>query len=98
MELPVSFVRLDADDRLNLRRRFSLPGERRGQTRKIFVIKETSRVPSINAAGRKIRRILIFDNHPDSLHLIFGRRRSPYPSAPRRTSSWELTVVSILTI
>jgi hypothetical protein len=98
MEWPVSFVRPDADDRLNFRQRFSLPGKRRGQTRKVFVIKKTSRMPSINAAGKKIRRILIFDNHPDSLRLVFGRRQSPYPSAPRRTSSWELTIVSILTI
>jgi hypothetical protein len=24
--------------------------------------------------GKTIRRILIFDNHPDSLRLVFGRR------------------------
>ncbi len=100
MELPVSFVRPDADDRLNFRRSFPPLGEHRGQTRKIFVVKKTSRLPSTSAAGKKIRRILIFDDHPDSLRLVFGRRplsdvdlsRSP------RISSWELIVVSLVTL
>jgi len=30
-------------------------------------------MPSINAAGKTIRRILVFDNHPESLRLVFGR-------------------------
>src|SRR5216683_326135 len=83
MALPTSFV-----DR------------QRSRTRKIFIIKKTSRLPSTNAAGKKIRRILIFDNHPDSLRLIFGERASPYVdlSVPQRVSSWQLIVVSILTM
>jgi hypothetical protein len=39
--------------------------------------------------GRKtIRRILIFDNHPDSLRLVFGRRLNADVdlSAPQTTS------------
>jgi hypothetical protein len=99
MELPVSFVRPDAGDRLNFRRRFSLP-ERRGQTRKIFVLKKTSRLPSTSAADKKIRRILIFDNHPDSLRLVFGRRLLSDVDLIRskRVSSWELIVVSMVTL
>lgn len=100
MALPASLVRPGAEDQLNLGRAFSVAGERRGQTRKIFVIKKISRLPSTNAAGKKIRCILIFDNHPDSLRLVFGRR--PHPdvdlSRPQRVSSWELIIVLIVTI
>src|ERR1700737_4920038 len=76
MVLPASFVRSSADDQLNLARAFSMTGGQRGRTRKIFVIKKTSRLPSTNAAGKKIRRILIFDNHPDSLRLVSEQRLS----------------------
>src|SRR3984893_9580318 len=76
MALPASFVRPGADDQLNLVRAFSVTGQRPGRTRKIFVIKKTSRLPSTNAAGKKIRRILIFDNHPDSLRLVSKQRLS----------------------
>jgi hypothetical protein len=100
MALPASFARPGAEDHLNLGRAFSVTGKRRGQTRKIFVVKKISRLPSTNAAGKKIRRILIFDNHPDSLRLVFGRR--PHPdvnlSGPQRASSWELIIVSIVTL
>jgi hypothetical protein len=38
--------------------------------------------------GKTIRRILIFDNHPDSLRLVFGHRLNADvdPSAPQITS------------
>src|ERR1700722_2767920 len=97
MELPESFVRPSADDHLNLGKAAFERGKQ-VRTKKIFIVRKTSRLRSTSAAGKKIRRILIFDNHPDSLRLIFGRRPSPYPPAPRRTSSWELTAVSILTL
>src|SRR5713101_5939653 len=99
MALPTSFVRRITEGQLNLAQTSS--GDRqRSRTRKIFIIKKTSRLPSTNAAGKKIRRILIFDNHPDSLRLIFGERANPYVdlSVPQRVSSWELIVVSILTM
>lgn len=100
MALPASLVRPGAEDQLNLGRAFSVTGERRGQTRKILVIKKISWLPSTNVAGKKIRRILIFDNHPDSLRLVFGRR--PHPdidlSGPQRARSWELIIVSIVTL
>jgi len=97
--LPMSFVRLTTKGQLNLAQTSS--GDRqRGRTRKIFIIKKTSRLPSTNAAGKKIRRILIFDNHPDSLRLVFGEHANPYVdlAVPHRVSSWELIIVSILTI
>lgn len=59
MALPASLVRPGAEDQLNLVRAFSVTGKRRGKTRKIFVIKKISWLPSTNAAGKKIRRILI---------------------------------------
>ncbi len=99
MALPTLFVRRITEGQLNLAQTSS--GDRqRSRTRKIFIIKKTSRLPSTNAAGKKIRRILIFDNHPDSLRLLFGERTNPYVdlSVPQRVSSWELIVVSILTM
>ena len=97
---PAEFVRRSDAHQLNFHRAFSQAGKRASRTKKIFVIKKTSRLPSTNAAGKTIRRILIFDNHPDSLRLVFGRR--PYPdvdlSPPQRVSAWELIIVSILTI
>jgi len=99
MALPTLFVRRITEGQLNLAQTSS--GDRqRSWTRKIFIIKKTSRLPSTNAAGKKIRRILIFDNHPDSLRLLFGERTNPHVdlSVPQRVSSWELIVVSILTM
>ena len=57
---------------------------------KIFVIKQTSCLPSTGAApGKKVQRILIYDDHPDSLRLVFGRRTASHvhlPDLPRTTS------------
>jgi hypothetical protein len=99
MVFPRPLVRPVIDRQLNLAQTSSGSGQRR-RTRKIFVIKQTSRLPLTNAAGRKIRRILIFDDHPDSLRLIFGRRANPHVDlfSPQRVSSWELILVSILTM
>ena len=41
--------------------------------RKLFVFTKTSRLPTTEGGpGRQIHRILIFDDHPDSLRLILG--------------------------
>jgi hypothetical protein len=46
-------------------------GDAAGSSRKrIFSI--VSRTIPSDVEGKTIRRILIFDNHPDSLRLIFG--------------------------
>ena len=62
------------------------------------MIKQVRRLESTTGTQKKIRRILIFDNHPDSLRLVFGRRANPHIhlSAPERVISWELILVSIL--
>ena len=51
-------------------------------------------------ADKKIRRILIFDNHPESLRLVFARRPDPQINfaMPQRVSSWELIIVCSLTV
>jgi len=49
--------------------------------------------------GRKtIRRILIFDSHPDSLRLVFGRDANPVfdTSPPQHVSSWAVPLVVML--
>jgi hypothetical protein len=77
----------------------SASGQPDVRSRKIFVVKQVSRLPSTNAtAGKKVRRILIFDNHPDSLRLVFGRRANRHVdlSVRPRASSWELVLVSML--
>jgi hypothetical protein len=68
---------------------FDLPsasGQPGVRAQKIFVIKQSRRLRSTNGADKTIRSILIFDNHPDSLRLVFGRRANPYIdlSAPER--------------
>ena len=71
-----------------------------GQTglrrKKLFIIKQVSR----SGTDKKIRRVLIFDNHPDSLRLVFEGGAISHHELPksRHVSSWELIVVSILTI
>jgi hypothetical protein len=101
MALPGSFVRPNAGNQFDAALDFSATRQQRGQRRKISVIKQIIRVPSTNGKGKKIRRILIFDNHPDSLRLVSGRR--PYhPSVdfprPQRIGFWELVIASVLMI
>jgi hypothetical protein len=93
------FVRPSADDQLNLRGALS-ESERRVRTKKIFIVRKTTRLLSTNTAGKKIRRILIFDNHPESLRLVFGHRRHLDVDLiqSKRATSWELLVVSMVTL
>jgi hypothetical protein len=84
---------------MDLTRTSSGNEEQGRQTRKIFVIKQVQRLPAANAPGRQIRRILVFDNHPDSLHLVFGHRanRAVAVSDSPRTSLWDFILVAALT-
>ena len=70
----------------------------RRRSRKIFVIKQARRLASTNGTEKKLRRILIFDDHPDSLRLVFGYRANSHvdPSPSEDVNSWELILVSIL--
>jgi hypothetical protein len=101
MALSGSFVRPKADNQFNAARDFSLTRQQHGQRRKISVIKQVIRVPSTNGKGKKIRRILIFDNHPDSLRLVSGSHpHYPYVDLrrPQRIGFWELVIASVLMI
>jgi hypothetical protein len=109
MSFPAPFVRPIADHQPNLARPFPASRQPGIRAKKIFVIKESSRpfdsrsgqaLPATNAARKRIQHILIFDDHPDSLRLVFGRRVNPqaHLSAPPPASSWELILVSMLTV
>ena len=73
---------------------------RGARARKIFVIKRELQVPQANPADKKMQCILIFDDHPDSLRLVFGCRAIPdvHLCAPQRVISWELILASIVTM
>jgi hypothetical protein len=100
MPFPARLVRPIENGYPILARRPSASGQPAVSTKKIFVIRQTSRLPAKDAAGNKIRSILIFDDHPDSLRLVFGRRTHSHGdlSVPQRTSSWDLIVVLMLTM
>ena len=100
MALPALFVRPCADNEQNSAPCFSVTRQQRGRSSKIFVIKKTIGLLPTNGRHKKIRRILIFDNHPDSLRLVYGHRLHPGIdlSPPQRVSLWELIVVSVVTI
>jgi hypothetical protein len=68
------------------------------RSRRIFVIEQVRRLESTTRA--KERRILIFDDHPESLHLLLEHcSTSPRDlSAPEPVISWALILASILTI
>jgi hypothetical protein len=70
----------------------------RPRARKIFIIKQARRLASTNGTQKKLRRILIFDDHPDTLRLVFGRDASLHDdlSVLPRATSWDLILVSIL--
>lgn len=61
------------------------------RARRIFVIKQASRLPATNTEGKTIQRILIFDDHPESPRLVFGRRANPQVdrTAPPSAGWWE---------
>jgi hypothetical protein len=59
--------------------------------RKIFVIKRVNRLQIANTKNTIIQRILIFDDHPDSLRLLLGSRESSQVdgTAPQSPRWWE---------
>jgi hypothetical protein len=73
------------------------PGTR---TKRIFIIKQAIQLPPTNStAGKKVQHVLIFDDHPESLRLVFGSTTpkldfSPLPNA----NSWHLVLLSILVV
>jgi hypothetical protein len=97
MACPTPFVRPVDGRQPDLARLSSANGQSDPRTRKIFVIEQVRRPPSTNT-DKKIRRILIFDNHPDSLRLVFGRRADSHVhlSDPQRMTSSGVVLLWIL--
>jgi hypothetical protein len=59
--------------------------------RKVFVIKQRRRLDSTTGAPKTIQRILMFDDHPESLRQVFGRGSRPKADRPTPQSAgwWE---------
>jgi hypothetical protein len=97
--LRTPFVRPTADRESNLARTFSTIKQPGSPVRKIFVIKQARRLEPRNGAEKTVRRILIFDNHPDSLRLVYegGVDSLSDPFEPLHVSGWGLILVSVLT-
>jgi hypothetical protein len=72
LQSPAAFIRPGIGHQAN---RATFPfatGQRGRRSQKIFVVKQMRYVASTTGANKKVRRILIFDNHPDSLRLVFA--------------------------
>jgi hypothetical protein len=73
------------------------PGERAHVSRKLFIVKRTSRLTETNGPVRTVRHILVFDDHPDSLRLILGPSASPqpFPGSGGRDILWDFILPGI---
>jgi len=99
MAFPERLVRAAEDHSSNLFRFPSASKKRGVRAKKIFVFRQISSLPSSNAArSKQIQRIVIFDDHPASLHLVFGLRANPQVdlSAWQRVSSWVIILACVL--
>ena len=67
-------LRLPAEDRSANPFRFLSLGRRLGTgTKRFFIIKQAVQLPPTSSAGsRTVQHVLIFDDHPESLRLVFG--------------------------
>jgi hypothetical protein len=68
--------------------------------RKVFVFRKTTLLPATKGPGKLIRRILVFDDHPDSLRLVLGRRAGSNIqfSEPQRGISSGIALLCILVV
>src|SRR5947208_534254 len=92
------FIELFSEGDRDLAWDFSSTREGSRPRKKIFIIKQTGRLPSTSTSGGKIQRILIFDNHPDSLRLVHERRGRDVDIdllAPPRDNWLEIMLVSV---
>jgi len=72
-----------------------LPSEQSSiEPRRVFLFKGEERLAAKNGPDKTIQRILIFDNHPETLHLLFGRGAITWadPEAEESTRWWEPTL------
>ena len=99
MPLLRQFIRSLSDSRnLRLPRDLLLDKQAAVRARRIFVVKQTRWLPPTPlTAGKRVQLILVFDNHPDSLRLVFDHRAPSHVhlSDPQRTPS---SVVALLWI
>ena len=75
-------------------------GEPGVHAKRIFVIRQAIQVPPTDSApGKKVQHIVIFDDHPDSLRLVFGEPENPRVdrAVSRRVASW-VVLFLILTL
>jgi hypothetical protein len=61
--------------------------------RKIFVVEQVMERGNASASRANVRRILIFDNHPESLRLVFHGRRGGLADDENPASAKWLEVV-----
>src|SRR6476660_7201124 len=88
-----------ADHQPDLAGRARANGQGGLRSRRIFVIEQVRRLESTTHDAKE-RRILIFDDYPESLRLLLEHCSTPPPklSAPEPVISWEVVLASILTI
>jgi len=62
------------------------------------MLKQVRQSPATNSGGKKIQRILIFDDHPDSLRRVFAAGANPRVDLARtsRTKRWEIGFLCLL--
>src|SRR3977135_1120254 len=92
-------LRLPAEDRSPNSFRFLSLDRKLGTGRKrFFIIKQAMQLPPTDSAGsRTVQHVLIFDDHPESLRLVFGRATPEIDlSRTPRASSRHLVFLSIL--
>jgi hypothetical protein len=68
--------------------------------KRIFIVKQAIQLPPTSSAeGRSVQHILIFDDHPESLRLVFGRASAEI-DLPRPSGAplWPLVLLSIVVI
>jgi hypothetical protein len=89
-------LRLRAEDRSANSFRF-LSLDRTG-TKRFFIIQQAMQLPSTNSTEtRTVQHVLIFDDHPESLRLVFGSATPEIDlSRPPGISSRHLVLLSIL--
>jgi len=92
-------LRLPAEDHsANSFRFLSLDRQLGTGTKRFFMIKQAVQLPSTNSTEtRTVQHVLIFDDHPESLRLVFGSATPEIDlSRPPGISSRLLVLLSIL--
>jgi hypothetical protein len=92
-------LRRPAEDRSSNSFRVLSPGRQPGgRTKRIFIIKQAVQLPPTDSAeGRRVQHVLIFDDHPESLRLVFGGAAAQVDlSRLSGASSRHLVLLSIL--